>query len=282
MGNTIDWGQAAVNNTIGFGDGAENNTIGWGDIQADSWSPETNLTGTGGTPAFTNTLSTLFDGVDDSVAMGNVLNVADDGTDRMSISFWTNTTSSTYIQRIVGKCLSNGYGYSVYKYSGTHLYFLLGEYATNYIRGTYNFSSLSDGNYHHIVWTYDGSRSATGMNLYIDGVQMSISTSSVGTVIGLVTSAEFMLGAGYKSSSPLHPYNGILDEVSIFNTELSASDVTTIYNSGTPNNISALSPLGYWRMGDGSTYPTINDEIGSNDGTMTNMSSANFVTDVPT
>ena len=61
MGNTIDWGQAAVNNTIGFGDGAENNTIGWGDIQADSWSPETNLTGIGGTPAFANTYSLLFD-----------------------------------------------------------------------------------------------------------------------------------------------------------------------------------------------------------------------------
>ena len=39
--------------------------------------------------------------------------------------------------------------------------------------------------------------------------------------------------------------------------------------------------VSFWRMRDGSTYPTINDEIGSNDGTMTNMSSANFVTDVP-
>jgi len=45
MANTIYWGQAAVNNTNGFGKAATNNTIDFGEVCADSWSPETNLTG---------------------------------------------------------------------------------------------------------------------------------------------------------------------------------------------------------------------------------------------
>ena len=76
---------------------------------------------------------------------------------------------------------------------------------------------------------------------------------------------------------------GNLDEVSIFNSELSQTDVTTIYNLGVPNDISAMSGLvSYWRMGDNDTYPTITDNVGSNNGTMKFMSAANFVTDVPT
>jgi hypothetical protein len=34
-------------------------------------------------------------------------------------------------------------------------------------------------------------------------------------------------------------------------------------------------------MGDGDTYPTIEDRVGSNDGTMTNMVSGDIVTVVP-
>ena len=66
-----------------------------------------------------------------------------------------------------------------------------------------------------------------------------------------------------------------MDDVAIFNSELSASDVTSIYNSGYPKDESSTSNLvGYWKMGDGATYPTIpDDSSNSNDGTMTNMAS---------
>ena len=45
--------------------------------------------------------------------------------------------------------------------------------------------------------------------------------------------------------------------------------------------LSDLSPLSWWRMGDGDTSPTLTDNgSGGNDGTMTNFST--FSTDVPT
>lgn len=57
MANTIDWGQAAVNNTNGFGKSATNNTIDFGEVCADSWSPETNLTGASASALLLDTYS---------------------------------------------------------------------------------------------------------------------------------------------------------------------------------------------------------------------------------
>ena len=65
--NDIGWGQGAVNNDIGWGKGATNNDIDWGAIHADSPSNDTNLTGAGDTPSFTNTKSLIFDGVNDNL-----------------------------------------------------------------------------------------------------------------------------------------------------------------------------------------------------------------------
>ena len=78
-----------------------------------------------------------------------------------------------------------------------------------------------------------------------------------------------------------------LDEVSIFDYELTSGQVTSIYNSGTPTDLDNTSgvtaPVHWWRMGDGDTFPTITDvgTTGGNDGTMTNMESGDIVTDTP-
>ena len=69
MSNTIGYGQASVNNASGYGQGAKNSNNSWGEIEALSWSPETNITGTPSTPSFSNTQSIALDGIDDFVAI---------------------------------------------------------------------------------------------------------------------------------------------------------------------------------------------------------------------
>ena len=226
--------------------------------------------------------STLFDGISDNVSMGNVLNMADNGTDAYSISLWFKTTSLA-TQNLIGKSSTSANGYNLYMNGGT-FFILLGTYAANGILGGVSGgSSVYDGNWHHVCLTYDGSQDISGFSFYYDDVSKSISTYSNNTPSGVSTSNDFMIGARGTASVPSLEFDGNIDEASFFNTELSSSDVTTIYNSGVPNDISTLSPLGWWRMGDGDTHPTITDHgSGSNDGTMNNMSSANFVTDVPT
>ena len=70
---------------------------------------------------------------------------------------------------------------------------------------------------------------------------------------------------------------------------LSAAEVTQLYNSGVPTNLAAdeggyassADLTHWWRMGDEDTYPTITDNAGSINGTMTNMTSGDIVEDVP-
>ena len=103
MANTIDWGQGAVNNTNGFGKAPTNNTIDFGKVCADSWSPETNLTGTGGS-SFSNTLSTSVDGIDDRIEINRTLG---SGYAELSISTWVkynnNVATSNAYHPIVAK-----------------------------------------------------------------------------------------------------------------------------------------------------------------------------------
>ena len=77
-------------------------------------------------------------------------------------------------------------------------------------------------------------------------------------------------------------WTGNIDEIGVFNAELSASDVTNIYNSVSPADLSTFSSLvHYYRMGDGDSYPTITDNEGSSNAVMQNMASGDIETDVP-
>ena len=84
----------------------------------------------------------------------------------------------------------------------------------------------------------------------------------------------------------------MFDEVAIFNTALSdggglsigdtaGGDIATLYNSGTPGDLSSFNPTSWWRMGDNNSSGTTITDQGSegNDGTLVN--GPTFSTDVP-
>ena len=262
MANTIYWGQAAVENTNGFGKSATNNTIDFGEVCADSWSPETNLTGTGGTPAFTNTLSTTFDGVDDYVDIGTSLTFLGS----KSVSMWLKFTDSGGY-RVALNVGSDAYG--MYSTAGKIAFYH--KNTSNAYKDIIATTTTNDGLWHHYLGVNDG----TNLKIYIDGV---LDNSNTNGSNGTSLNANGRIGARWNN---LSLFSGSIDEVAIFDTDQSANALAI---GGTiPTDLSTYNPISWWRMGDGSTYPTINDlGSGSNDGTMTFMSAANFVTDVPT
>ena len=240
------------------------NTINWGKIQGLSWSPETNLTGTAATPSFSNTLSTTFDGIDDFVQTPTITLSSD-----FSVSIWfKKINTGTYRQLLGGTdiFLFGFVSYDQHSYNGEICYWNGGSYVK------LTDQTASDGNWHHLLVTYKDS--TQNLKSYFDGSLYYNDTFNAGT-----SPSISIIG---KNTTYGRRWGGNIDEVAVWNSDQSAN-VSSIYNSGVPNDLSSLSPVSWWRMGDGDTAPTLIDNgSGSNDGTMTFMSSANFVTDVPT
>jgi len=262
MANTIYWGQAAVENTNGFGKSATNNTNDFGEICADSWSPETNLTGTGATPSFSNTQSIELDGIDDYVTLGAMTGSSLAITGDISISMWLKFSNSGGTEY----AMNMGDSYGIYTSGGTIRGFsrVSGTFTTLSSVGTFN-----DNVWHNVLYV----KNSTNMLLYIDGV-LNASNTNGGT--STITGLDMRLGARYTTANF---YEGLMDEVAIWNSDQSAN--ASVIGSTLPTDLSTYNPISWWRCGDNDTSPTLTDNgSGGNNGTMTNFTT--FSTDVPT
>ena len=235
-------------------------------------------------PSFTNTYSLDFDGANDYMeAVGGTHMTLD----ICSYGMWIKTSAV-------------GAGTPFMLHQAFYLYMIStpSGYAAwvNHPIGLLNTSTtdIGDGNWHFFcVTTEGGSGVSSSVKLYIDGaLDVTLSATTTYTV---VTNEDLKIGRFEVDSSGWAGlyYNGNLDEVSIWkNTTLSAAEITTLYNSGVPIGLSSDSGnytssgalTHWWRMGDPdgtSEYPTIEDNVGSYDFTMTNMVSGDIVTVVP-
>ena len=191
-----------------------------------------------------NNYSFLFDGVNDYINAGNVngIEVSD-----FTVSLWVKfngnqnsmiffsgtslSTNSTYIQR-----------------DNNVLYFGLGA-QSNYIQST---PTVANNVWHHIVVVATG----TSGKIYLNGIDTNASgaaLSSTRTNLG----QNFTIGKGLQTNGSNGFFvDGQIDEVGIWNTNLSASQIQSIYDA-TSNNLTKdlstieSSNLKLWlRMGD--------------------------------
>ena len=132
----------------------------------------------------------------------------------------------------------------------------------------------NDANWHNYVATFNSGTT----KIYIDGSEVSGTQTGTNPSTISSTLGSFFIG---RNGADNKYTDGLLDEASVFNTALSASDITSIYNNGVPGDISSLNPLGWWRMGDdsndsataGGSVATITDSSGNgNDATQSTAS----------
>jgi hypothetical protein len=237
-----------------------------------------------GTTAFVNTYSVSFDGTDDYVDFAS-----DPGLNVKSISYWFNQAASKNTMIVSGL---GGAAYTTYGGFGTDT---SGKVRWNdgFAGGTSAASVFSYNTWNHYAAFHvpsgytDSAGTATGNGagwaVYVNNTRVDIQAASgtYGTT-SVDTTNKFKIGREGERAGT-YQFNGKVDEVALFTSSISASDVSDIYNSGVPTDISSLSPAAYWRMGDndGGTGTTITDQgSGSNDGTLTN--GPTFSTDVPT
>jgi hypothetical protein len=245
-----------IYNSSYWGNGVCDNAIDWGVVYKDF---------AGCTPSFSNTYSIAFDGIDTSI---QVTPLDIDTTSDLTLSCWVKSNGFAtwdYLSTNGGTGGANSLLNLRFSSSGA-------LYSSRFGGSVYTgLNGFADGNWHHIAMTINYT---TGdVKFYKDGVVSAtvLTWGSTGTTARIAS-------IGAINSSGSGSMSGNIDEFAVFQGLQNISD---LYNSGVPNDLTSLSPVSWWRMGDGDTFPTLTDNSGSNNGTMTNMTSDAIEEDVP-
>ena len=279
MANTIGFGQAAVNNTNGFGKAPTNNTIDFGEICADSWSPETNLTGAGGIP-FSNTKSIGLDGIDGYMDSGTTYSELD-GQTKATFSLWVKPQlNQNGILFHIPRNTSLAQGQVLCTIDNSYRVRWSMDTTTYFGNSKINVITLNTWN--HILICIDLTQSASQdkNRVFINGVNQT-AVSNLGTRTAFSTSTGSLL-IGEETLGYLTPFLGNMDEVAIWSGTDLRDDVATIYNSGVPNNLNdnGLTAPTTWYRFEGTGLTAIDSGTGGNNGTLENGVIRS--TDVPT
>jgi len=172
-----------------------------------------------------------FDGVNDYVNLGNNLDF--DGSTPFSISTWVYVNTSKQQAIISKESAGNNFtGYIAQIQSSNQVLFYFGS---NYGGGDYlscqTTNTLTTNTWQMVTITYDGSKSVAGINIFLNGVSSTLSIFRNTLVGSTSNSINTNIGAAVSSGAARY-FNGLLDEVGIWDRELSESEVTELYNSG--------------------------------------------------
>ena len=195
-----------------------------------------------------------FDGIDDWV-LASATNI--DNLQQVTIEAWVkhNSLPSGQIERYV--TISGSI--AVLRHDGEngprqlHFYMKI-DGVLHHVRAN---GVLQTGVFHHVAGTYDGSV----MRLYLDGTEIgSLAISgTVDTGGGWVE-----LGADAEES-----FDGLLDEISIYNHALNASEIQAIFHAGSKQQL-ADTKIAFRSNRDGNNEIYVMDADGSNPLNLTN------------
>jgi len=184
-----------------------------------------------------------------------------------SVSAWVKL-DKTSTQRILSKDLSTNSREYLFGTNGVNRFnMLLGTGSKNLDIGST--TTLNTTEWFHVVATYDGSKNASGLKLYVNGDDSNRVDGSVGSYTGMTATAGALeIGRFANGHSD---FEGKLDEIAIFNSELTASDVSSLAASRGAHIVNdlSLSPVAYYRMGeddsltDGASASQISDASGN-------------------
>lgn len=178
------------------------------------------IVGSGGTQtatssAWTNGLSGKingslnFDGTDDRVNLGSITT-----GENVSIASWIKTTNGSQ------KPIFSNRGSGVYYGISGGKFFIYDNNSTP----APNMSSIkfiNDGTWHHVVWTSNGSSSKMYIDSVLDSIQAQNRVSDTGT--GYIA---------WDSANATEWFPGQIDELKIWNYELTPAEIKQEYNGG--------------------------------------------------
>lgn len=242
--------------------------------------------------SFANAYSVDFDGTND---YGQSSYIASSSATALSYSFWMKSSNTTSAMTLGVSDATGGTtkSFRLLTHPTSKNYFLIiSDGSGNYVNTSLPSSITGDYNtrddlWHHMVLTVNG----TSFKAYIDGGDAAINASNTSNTEGAAFTAtstktysggQYNYVVGRNGTNNGYYFDGLLDEVGIFEYELTASQARSIYNEGTPDDLTSYSPNIWWRMGDNDegTGSTITDQ-GSASQNLTLTNGPTFSTTVP-
>lgn len=240
----------------------------------------------GGGGGVSNTYSLDFDGTDDYVS--TELSVA--GESELSVSAWVKLDTVSATKGFVAQYVGGGNRAFRLAHFPSLSSMWFEVYGSNSYAG-YKDTSITTGTWYHVAGVF----SQSSCVCYVNGVASTTTAGLHNSATGNVATCTDNIDIGRMGNTDY--MDGNIDEVGVWTSALSASDITAIYNSGVPTDISTIGnsgsgPNAWYRMGDtgsdfGTTTITNAANAGTNDATIenqtsgTNTSGAAFETDVP-
>ncbi len=203
-----------------------------------------------------------FDGVDDIITLNGTSGL--DFNTGIGVSFWMNITSlpatgESIIFSQQTSSSTSAIGFNISITSGGKLNFRLGNGSAATYSGALN-NSVNMNQWIHVVCQFQN-----GMHeVYFDS-QLVNSTSSPNAIIGL-PSVEMVIGDDTWAGTTAYNFNGIVDDIAIWNRALSSCEIADLYNSqlGSMNSSATQTQISL----DSYTWP-INNQTYTQSGTYT-------------
>lgn len=186
----------------------------------------------------------------------------------LAVEAWVKTTSSAAGEQGIVSNEVSSKGTAVYLADG-HVHASYTRSAGNHVATVSSPAPINDGGFHHVVYTVDSG----GSKLYVDGAHVA-----TGAWSGTAGAHSSMHPLRIGNHGGAKPFSGVIDEVAVYDSVLSPSQVTAHHSAGLdthveedPGAVSAAvpyaatvltgAPLGYWRFDD-SSGSTVTDSSG--------------------
>ncbi len=178
-----------------------------------------------------STNAVTFDGIDGYIEIANEANFDLERTDSFSITGWVKVNASaTGNGRIIfGKLQQTGNSPGIVLMNDSDNQLLRGylvQLDGNFILVQGSINSFTPNIWRSVVFTYDGSSAATGMNIYVNGLLYATGIS--GTLSqSILNDNPVYFGRGTNTY-----FWGDLDDMRVYRRILSLSEINTLYSGG--------------------------------------------------
>lgn len=173
----------------------------------------------------TGDFSLVFDGTN-YITGGNIFNIGG-VTANATLTAWFNTTS-TARQSIVSKKTTSAsqQGFILGTENGNVFVELRARTANRIDVSTV--PTYNDGQWHHVLITYNGTTQASGVQIFIDTVLQNITVTTDTLTDSFENTQEFNIGA--SNDGDAEHFTGQIDEVALFNVVLNFTEILEVEN----------------------------------------------------